>query len=176
MENEIEKLKYPIGRFVGKDDYTLHEVEEFIDSIRQFPERLRTAVHLLNEEELKTVYRPNGWTIKQVVHHVCDSHMNALLRFKLTLTEENPVIKPYREAAFANLQDYDLPIQTALNTIEGIHQHWVHLVTAMKPEDFERTYYHPEHEKSFNLYLALSTYDWHCKHHLGHINQAKKLF
>nr|MBC7611460.1 putative metal-dependent hydrolase [Pseudopedobacter sp.] len=172
MENNLEKLKYPIGRFALADDYTLVEIEDFIDTIRQFPKLLRQKVENLNSEALATPYRPDGWTIKQVIHHCADSHMNALLRFKWTLTEENPTIKPYNEAAFAKLGDYELPIDFSLNMIDGIHQHWIFLLHGMSPQDYNRTYFHPEHQKSFDLKLTLATYSWHCKHHFTHIQQA----
>ncbi|MBU0695164.1 MAG: putative metal-dependent hydrolase [Bacteroidetes bacterium] len=172
MENNLEKLKYPIGRFVLADDYTLVEIEDFIDTIRQFPKLLRQEVENLNSEALATPYRPDGWTIKQVIHHCADSHMNALLRFKWTLTEENPTIKPYNEAAFAKLGDYELPIDFSLNMIDGIHQHWIFLLHGMSPEDYNRTYFHPEQQKSFDLKLTLATYSWHCKHLFMHIQKA----
>jgi hypothetical protein len=172
MIDNLEKLKYPIGRFAPADDYTLVEIEGFIDTIRQFPKLLRQEVENLSSEALARPYRSGGWTIRQVVHHCADSHMNALLRFKWTLTEENPTIKPYNEAAFAKLGDYELPIDFSLNMIEGIHQHWIFLFHGMSSEDYNRTYFHPEHQKSFDLQLALATYNWHCKHHLAHIKQA----
>ncbi len=172
MENNLEKLKYPIGRFLPADNYTLVDIEGFIDTIRQFPKLLRQEVENLNSESLATTYRPDGWTIRQVVHHYADSHMNALLRFKWTLTEENPTIKPYNEVAFAKLRDYELPIDFSLNMIEGIHQHWIFLLYGMSPEDYKRTYFHPEQQKIFDLHRTLATYNWHCKHHLAHIKQA----
>lgn len=171
----LEKLKYPIGKFQPADDYTLVEIEEFIDTIRSFPKLLRQEVESLTAEQLETPYRPDGWTIRQVVHHCADSHMNALLRFKLTLTEDNPTIKSYNEAAFARLEDYELPIAFSLNMIEGIHQHWIFLLHGMSAEDYERTYFHPERQKSFDLYTALATYHWHCQHHLAHVKQAKSI-
>lgn len=173
MKTELEKLKYPVGKFTAEEDYNLAQIEGFIDTIRQFPALLRTEVENLTPTELETSYRPQGWSIRQVVHHCADSHMNAILRFKLTLTENNPTIKPYDEAAFAKLKDYQLPINFTLNVIEGLHQHWIYLLSSMEPQDFERTYYHPEHEASFDLYLALATYAWHCRHHLAHVMQAK---
>jgi hypothetical protein len=173
MEEDIENLKYPIGRFNAKEDYNLIEIEQFIDTIRTLPEEIVRLVEGLSDTDLALTYRKDSWTIRQVVHHVFDSHMNALLRFKLALTEENPTVKPYNEAAFAQLIDYNLPLNTTKYAIFGIHQHWVHVIVGMKNEDFDRTFFHPEHQQSISLKTALATYDWHCRHHLEHIKIAK---
>jgi hypothetical protein len=169
MNNDLEKLKYPIGKYLPLDQYTDKEKESFINTIRLFPRLLKEKVLTLSPADLEKPYRPEGWTARQVVHHLADSHMNALLRFKLTLTEENPTIKPYNEAAFAKLKDYELPVEISLRILDGIHQHWVFILEALPPKDFERTYFHPQHQLTFNLYQALATYDWHCKHHFAHI-------
>jgi hypothetical protein len=174
MEIDLEKLKYQIGKFEEQEDYNLIEIERFISTIRTFPEDLAREIDGLVDGDLEKTYRPGGWTIKQVVHHVFDSHMNALLRFKLALTEENPIIKPYNEAAFANLLDYNLPLNTTMNAIFGVHQHWVQVIAGMKNEDFDRTYFHPEQQKAITLKTALAIYNWHCKHHLDHVKIAKK--
>lgn len=176
MEQSIEKLKYPIGEFNGENFYTSNQVKAFIETLRLFPDLLRNKVASFDNAILDTPYRNGGWTIRQVVHHLADSHLNALLRFKLCLTEDKPTIKPYNEAAFAKLNDYELPVQNSLNVLQGIHYQWVYLLDGMKLKDFERTYYHPEHEKYFNLYLALANYDWHCKHHFEHIKLAESVF
>jgi hypothetical protein len=166
---DLEQLKYPVGKHQSKEEYTLLEVETFIYTIRVFPSTLKNAVLNISEEQLNTQYRPEGWTVKQVIHHLADSHMNALLRFKMALTEDNPTVKPYDEGAFARLNDYDLPLEPSLNIIESIHQKWLFILSGMKPADFLKTYFHPQHQVSFTLQQALATYDWHCRHHLGHI-------
>ena len=174
MEQELENLQYPIGRFISKEDYNLMEIEQFINTIRTFPDELERLVEGISDQNLELTYRPNGWTIRQVVHHVFDSHMNALLRFKLALTEDNPTVKPYNEAAFAQLEDYNLPLKTTINAVYGVHQHWVQVIVGMKKNDFERTFFHPDLQQSISLKQALATYDWHSKHHLEHIKIAKK--
>jgi hypothetical protein len=167
---EIEKLKYPVGRHQPKNEYSLIEVEACIKTIRLFPDRLKLTLATISETQLNTAYRPEGWTVKQVIHHIADSHMNAILRFKMALTENNPTIKPYDEAAFARLIDYELPIEPSLNIIESVHQKWIILISGMAPADFFKTYFHPKHQITFTLQQALATYDWHCRHHLAHVN------
>lgn len=167
---ELEELKYPVGRHQSKDEYSLIEIENFIETIRLFPSRLKEAVTNISEEQLNTIYRQEGWTVRQVIHHVADSHMNAVLRFKMALTEDNPTIKPYDEAAFARLHDYELPIEPSVTIIESVHQKWMFILSGMKPADFMKTYFHPQHQITFTLQQALATYDWHCRHHLAHVN------
>ncbi|TKC00943.1 YfiT family bacillithiol transferase [Pedobacter cryophilus] len=174
MNNDLEKLKYPIGKCLPLNHYTDEENKRFISTIKLFPSLLKEEVLALSPADLEKPYRPGGWTVKQVIHHLADSHMNAILRFKLTLTEENPTIKPYNEAAFAKLKDYELPVEASLRILDGIHLHWVFILEALQPKDFERTYFHPQHQLSFNLYQALATYDWHCKHHFAHIQLVSK--
>lgn len=167
---EIEQVKYPVGRHQPKAKYTLAEIQDFINTIRLFPSTLNALVKAISEAQLNTQYRIDGWTVRQVIHHVADSHMNAVLRFKMALTENNPTIKPYDEAAFARLNDYEQPIEPSLNIIESVHQKWLFILSAMKPDDFLKTYFHPQHQILFTLQQALATYDWHCRHHLAHIN------
>ena len=167
---ELENLKYPVGRHQSKDNYSLIEVEAFIITLRVFPSQLKAVVAHISEEQLNTPYRPEGWKVRQVIHHVADSHMNAILRFKMALTEDNPTIKPYNEAAFARLNDYELPIEPSLEIIENVHQKWMFILSGMKPADFMKTYFHPQHQITFTLQQALATYDWHCRHHLAHVN------
>lgn len=167
---DLEQLKYPVGKHQSKEEYNLLEVETFINTIRLFPSALKNAVLNISEEQLNTQYRPEGWTVRQVIHHLADSHMNALLRFKMALTENNPTIKSYDEAAFARLNDYELPLEPSLNIIENIHQKWLFILSGMKPDDFMKTYFHPQHQLSFTLQQTLATYDWHCRHHLAHIS------
>jgi hypothetical protein len=167
---ELEQLKYPVGRHQSKDEYGIIEIETFVHTIRVFPSQLKAAVKDISEDQLNTSYRPQGWAVRQVIHHVADSHMNAILRFKMALTENNPIIKPYDEAAFAKLHDYDLPIEPSLSIIESVHQKWMLLLSGMKPASFMQTYFHPQHQITFTLQQALATYDWHCRHHLAHVN------
>lgn len=167
---DLEQLKYPVGQHQSKDEYALIEIETFIETIRTFPAKLRATVLNISNQQLDTPYRTEGWTVRQVIHHVADSHMNAILRFKMALTENNPTIKPYNEAAFAKINDYELPIEPSLQIIESVHQKWMFLLSGMKPADFMKTYFHPQHQATFTLQQALAIYDWHCRHHLAHVN------
>lgn len=167
---DLEQLKYPVGKLQLKDNYALIEIETFTETIRTFPAKLRATVLNISNQQLNTPYRPEGWAVRQVIHHVADSHMNAIIRFKMALTEDNPTIKPYDEAAFAKLHDYELPIEPSLQIIESVHQKWMFLLSEMKLEDFMKTYFHPQNQIKFTLQQALATYDWHCRHHLAHVN------
>src|SRR5262245_24586180 len=138
-------LRYPTGKFVPSDRPTRETRKRAIDTIAETPALLRDAVKGLDEDQLDTPYRPDGWTIRQVVHHVPDSHLNAYIRLKLALTEHGPVIKPYDEAAWAELIDVSaVPIDVSLDLLDAVHRRWVALLRAMKDEDFRREYVHPE--------------------------------
>src|SRR5688572_25323785 len=138
-------LRYPTGKFSPPESHTLESRMRAIETIAGTPDRLRAAVQGLDEDQLDTEYRPGGWTIRQVVHHVPDSHINAYIRLKLALTEPAPVIKPYDEAAWANLVDTTaVPIDVSLNLLDAVHQRWVALLRSMKDDDFRREYVHPE--------------------------------
>ncbi len=167
-------LAYPVGTFEATAAPDASTLDHWMQTLAKFPAQMRLAVDGLNEEELSYRYRPQGWTIRQVVHHCADSHLNALTRFKLALTEDNPGIKPYNETAWAELSDYSMPLESSLQILEGLHQRWVAMLKQMQAADFDRTFFHPEHGTVFSLTLALDNYDWHCRHHLAHIHQAKK--
>jgi hypothetical protein len=175
MPETLDSLRYPIGKFVKPATITSAQMEEWIEAIAQFPEALASEVAGLSEAELRWPYRLEGWTIQQVVHHCADSHMNCLMRFKLALTEDQPTIRPYEEALWAQLADTtESPIAWSLQLLDGLHKKWVFLLKKMTEEDFERTFIHPEHGKSFSLKEALGMYAWHSNHHLAHVRQAKK--
>jgi uncharacterized damage-inducible protein DinB len=173
METQnLEKLKYPVGKFESPQTIDNQLLKQWIDTIAQFPNRVKAAVENLSEAQLDTPYRPGGWTIRQVVHHVADSHANAFIRFKLALTEDNPTIKPYAEDKWAELADAKLPLEPSLQILSGVHQRWLVVLNAMTEADFACTYFHPESQKNFTLKEALGLYDWHSRHHLAHIFQA----
>ena len=130
----------------------------------------------LTDQQLNTVYRPGGWTLKQVVHHVADSHMNSLVRFKLAMTEDNPTIKPYNEADWALLPDYRLPVESSLKMLEGIHQHMVVLFESFTENECDRTYHHPATGDNVPLKKAIALYAWHGNHHLAQITETAKQF
>ncbi|WDF55357.1 YfiT family bacillithiol transferase [Mucilaginibacter sp. KACC 22063] len=169
MSAELEQLKYPIGRFTAPETYSTEAMQTWINEIRVLPSQIRKAVTALNGEQLNTPYRPDGWTIKQVVHHLADSHMNSLIRFKWTLTEQTPTIKAYHEAEWAKLPDYQLPVESSLIMLEGIHQHMVALFEALSPEQWELKFIHPQQNNEVPLKRNLALYAWHGKHHLQHI-------
>ena len=144
-----------------------------LETLRMLPERLRAAVGGLSDPQLDTPYRPEGWTLRQVVHHVADSHANCYIRFKLALTEDWPTIKPYDEVAWANLSDSRrLPVEVSLAMLEALHGRWVALLETMSEEDFHKGYLHPEQGRQ-NLAKALAHYDWHSRHHTSHITSLR---
>jgi uncharacterized damage-inducible protein DinB len=166
-------LLYPIGVFDKNIEVTPELRAEFIQTIRDLPKKIAEAVEGLSDEQLDTPYRPEGWTLRQTVHHVADSHINSLCRFKLAMTEENPTIRPYFEARWAELADSRLPIKISLNIIEGIHARWVVLLESFTNEDFQKTLVHPESgEWTVEKFLAL--YAWHSRHHTAHITKLRE--
>jgi hypothetical protein len=171
-----EEMKYPIGNFSPPVSYTNEDVRGWIKTIKELPGKLRQATMSLTESQLDTPYRTGGWTLRQVVHHVADSHMNSILRFKWALTEENAKIKPYEEADWALLADYRMPIESSLKILEGIHLHWAALLESFSEDDWNRTFMNPESGNTLHLKKALALYAWHSKHHLAHITETAKKF
>ncbi len=174
MEETLEPLKYPIGRFTMPQSVSEPEIIDAIHKIAGLPLRMLEAVRQIPSEGLDTPYRPGGWTIRQVVHHIADSHMNGYIRFKLALTEEHPTIKPYKEASWAKLADSELSPEISLVTLGGIHKRWVTLMEHMQPEDWNRTFVHPEHNRTQTLRQTVMLYAWHGEHHLAHIFLGKE--
>jgi hypothetical protein len=174
-QEELEQLRYPIGRFVMPTT-PLREAERtiLIETIAEAPTYFRAGVSGLSDLQFDTPYREGGWSIRQIVHHMPDSHMNAYIRFKLALTEKHPTIKPYNEVAWARLPDsLGTPIMTSIVTLEGIHDRWVLLLGALRASDFSRTIHHPE-TGDFNLDQLLAHYAWHGQHHYAHIANLRK--
>jgi DinB family protein len=169
----MDELRYPVGRFHRPASLTPEQRRAAIADIAATPARLREAVHGLTDAQLDTPYRPDGWTVRQVVHHVPDSHMNAYTRFKLALTEDTPTIKPYDEAAWAKLEDArSTPIETSLSILDGVHDRLNRILNAMSSADFERTLNHPE-SGIMSLDQLLAMYQWHGKHHVAHIRNLR---
>ena len=165
--------RYPTGRFVPPQQLTRESRAELIAAIADTPQRLRAAVQGLDEDQLDTPYREGGWTLRQVVHHVPDSHLNAYIRLKLALTEPAPVIKPYDEAAWADLVDTTaVPIDVSLDLLDALHKRFVALLRAMKDDDFRREYVHPETGRH-PLDHLLALYAWHGPHHTAHITSTR---
>jgi uncharacterized damage-inducible protein DinB len=168
-----DDLRFPIGNFEKISEITPEKRAELIRIIRDLPEKLAAAVEALSDAQLETPYRPDGWTIRQTVHHVADSHINSLCRFKLALTEDNPTIRPYYEDRWANLADNRLPIGASLKIIDGVHQRWTALLESLNEEDFNKTLIHPDSgEWTVAQFLAL--YAWHGLHHTAHITALRE--
>jgi hypothetical protein len=167
-------LRYPIGTADLSVTVTPELRRAWIDEIARGPEAMRAAVAGLSPAQLATPYRPGGWTVRQVVHHVPDSHANAYIRFKQALTEDYPVIMPYDQAKWAELSDTrDVPIQVSLDMLSAVHQRWVPLLRAMPAEAFARGYEHPEYHRRYTLDQALNIYAWHSRHHVAHITALR---
>jgi hypothetical protein len=169
---DIESLKYPIGKFTFPTTILEAEVKNWINDIASFPASLKSEVVGLSAEQLEWKYRPDGWCIRQVVHHCADSHINSQMRFKLALTEDNPTIKPYEEALWAMLPDMDSPVEWSLELLENLHKRWVRLLENLSMEDLKKTYVHPEHNRTFTLGQTIALYSWHSRHHLQHVKNA----
>jgi len=174
--DQLELLKYPIGKFVrGTKASTPERRAECIAIIEGFPQQLRNLLQGWSNAQLDTPYRPGGWTVRQLVHHIADSHSQILHRFKLALTEEKPVIKPYKEALWAEHVDArTMPLDPSLAIIAGTHARWVVLMRAMKTEEWDRAFAHPEQQREIALCEALELYVWHSAHHLAHITGLKQ--
>ncbi len=162
--------RYPIGKAEVAERIGPERREELIREIEEAPRRLRAAVEGLTDAQLDTPYREGGWTVRQVVHHVPESHMNSYVRFRLALTEEEPTIKPYSEKAWAELPDARTQaIEPSLRLLEALHERWVALLRSMTPEQFARGFIHPEHSRRMSLDQALQIYAWHGRHHVAHV-------
>ncbi|WP_409341540.1 YfiT family bacillithiol transferase [Paenibacillus sp. MBLB4367] len=170
----MESLRYPIGRFAVNGEITGEQRNAWIAQITGLPAELRIAVEDLNEEQLDTPYREGGWTVRQVVHHLADSHMNSFTRFKLALTEERPTIKPYDEAGWADLPDSkSAPAGLSLALLDVLHERWAILLSGMGEEDFARAFRHPE-SGIVTLDRAAGLYAWHGRHHVAHITSLRE--
>jgi uncharacterized damage-inducible protein DinB len=167
-------LRYPIGKFTYEGPPTPSQRQELLLQIEQAPSRLRAAVTGLSEQQLETPYRPDGWTVRQVVHHVPDSHLNAYTRFKLALTEEEPTITPYAEDRWARLADTQAtPVDVSLALLDSLHDRWVRLLRSLQPQDWKRTFRHPE-LGAVSLEKNLALYAWHGRHHVAHITALRQ--
>lgn len=167
-QSDLDLLRYPVGRFTPGATHTRDTREASIEVLRRLPERLAAAVDDLSREQLDTPYRDGGWTVRQVVHHVADSHANSYVRLKLALTEDWPTIQPYDEAAWARLADSSLPVKISLDLLAALHARWVAVLEAMNDDDFRRGYVHPESGRQ-DLDRVLALYEWHSRHHTAHI-------
>ncbi len=165
----MEHLKFPVGKFSFPQDFNFSDLQDWINVLKNFPDQLENLINMITQDQLLSTYRPGGWTAKQVIHHISDSHTHALMRFKWSLTEEKPVIKPYLEDKFAGLSDYELPVNTALTMIKAVHLKWSSIIENMAEADWHKGYFHPQSNRFFTLYDAMALYAWHCRHHFAHI-------
>jgi uncharacterized damage-inducible protein DinB len=167
-------LRYPIGKFQRVESLTDAERRAAIDAVAEAPAKFRAAIAGLNERQLDTPYRPSGWTVRQVIHHVPDSHLNAYIRFKLALTEDTPTIKTYAEARWAELGDVKAtPVEVSLSMLDNLHERWVLLLRSLSPEDWTRKFRHPE-LGTMTLDQNLQLYAWHGRHHAAHITSLRE--
>jgi hypothetical protein len=168
-------LRFPVGPFRLEGDITDDRRAGWLAEIAALPAQLRAAVAGLDDEQLATPYRPGGWTVRQVIHHVPDSHLNAYVRCKLALTEDEPTVKPYDEARWAELADVrETPIELSMTMLDALHGRWVRLLRSLGPAELGRRFVHPEHGKAFTVDWVIPHYAWHGRHHLAHITSLRE--
>lgn len=170
----MNDLRYPIGKFRYDGSPNAEQKQALLEEIAQAAQKLRAAVQGLSESQLDTEYRPGGWSVRQVVHHVPDSHLNAYMRFKLALTEDDPTIKPYAEDRWAELADTKAtPVEVSLALLDSLHDRWVRLLRSLTEEEWKRTFRHPD-LGPMTLEKTLALYAWHGKHHIAHVTELRK--
>jgi hypothetical protein len=175
MEDNLEELKYPIGRYTRPASVSPELIKQWITVLEALPLWMDACIENLDHHQLQIPYREGGWTIQQVVHHVADSHLNAYIRLKLALTEDNPTVKPYDEKAWAELPDVQaVPVNVSVTMLHAIHRRMVATLGLMQAEDWERTYYHPEQGREFPIWEMVGMYAWHSRHHTEHIKKLRE--
>jgi len=174
MQTTIEELRYPTGKYQPQP-FSEKQKEKWLNDLKFLPQELELAIQNLDEAQLQTPYREDGWTVQQLVHHIADSHINAYMRFKLGLTENNPPIKPYEEKEWAKLDDVNsVPINVSITLLHALHRRWVATIKNLSDEQWERTVFHPEQKKEMTLWYLLGMYAWHGKHHVKHITALRE--
>lgn len=169
----METLKYPIGKYI-EQPFSASQLKDWLLDIQALPQQIENAASNLDEAQIKTPYRPGGWTVHQLVHHIADSHMNAYIRFKLGLTEHNPTIKPYEEKDWANMADTkNLPVNISITLLFALHHRWHEILKNISDAEWNRTVYHPESKKEMTLWYLLGMYAWHSRHHTAHITALR---
>lgn len=174
MSDTATDVRYPIGKYEPQP-YSEEQKQKWIRDIKFLPNDIEIAIQSFDESQYDTCYREGGWTVKQLVHHVADSHMNAYIRFKLGLTEDNPAIKPYEENDWANLQDtFTVPVNVSVTLLHALHRRWVALLESLSEDQYlNKTVFHPEHKRQMSLWFLLGMYAWHGRHHVAHITALK---
>jgi hypothetical protein len=171
----MEHLRFPIGHFICPEKITKSQITTWVSVIEQFPSELSRLLVKASEAQLDTPYREGGWTVRQVVHHCADSHINSFCRFKLALTEDKPTIKPYEEHLWAELADSKtMPIAPSLQILKGVHARWFVLLQSLSETDLQRSFFHPSNQKITTLAEGIGLYAWHCKHHAAHVGLVVK--
>ncbi|OSZ82502.1 metal-dependent hydrolase [Chitinophagaceae bacterium IBVUCB1] len=174
MTEDIEALKYPIGKHQPPTGYDSQKLNEWISVLEALPNWLDVCIENLDEAQLQTPHRPGGWTVQQVLHHLADSHMNMYIRMKFALTEDNPTIMPYDENKWAVLYDVEeVPVNISITLLHTLHRRIVAVLRKLTPQEWERTYYHPEKKSSFTMWQMAALYAWHSRHHMEHIRQLR---
>lgn len=172
--SEIDQLRYPIGKFLPQDSYTTEELQRFLSRIEALPVKIESLIRNFSAAQYDTPYREGGWTARQVLHHVADSHMNAYIRCKWTLTEDTPLIKAYNEKLWAETPETKLDPQISVILLKALHVKWVALLKLIKKEDLMREFVHPETKKHVRLDRLIALYAWHGDHHFGHLEIISK--
>lgn len=168
--SESNKLKYPIGIFTLSAEIDKSQITDWIQELEEFPSKLRQLVQPLTDSQLNTAYRPGGWTVRQVIHHLADSHTNSYVRFKWALTEENPVIKAYDENAWASLVDgRSAPVEIGLDYLQALHGRMVYMLKTLDSNQLNRSFIHPESKQKISVQETIGRYAWHGRHHFEHI-------
>lgn len=170
----MDDLRYPLGPYTPPDAITDADLDRWTGEIASLPAALRAAVDGLSEPQLDSPYRPGGWTVRQLVHHVSDSHLNAVARVKLALTEDTPTISPYAEGRWAKLSDYALPVAISLGLLDALHTRWTTLLRSLDRTDFACAFYHPAADQTMRLDWATGMYAWHGRHHVAHVTRWRE--
>ncbi|MGD8747702.1 MAG: putative metal-dependent hydrolase [Balneolaceae bacterium] len=169
----MDDIRYPLGKYQSKKDATPRDVAKWINEIEKLPAGLRESVSSLTEDQLDTPYRQGGWTVRQLIHHIADSHINSYVRFKWALTLNRPTIKAYEQDLWAQLPDSQLPVEVSLKVLDGLHERWAYLLKALNEQQLNRELVHPE-SGTLTVKSMIGLYAWHGKHHLAHITSLKK--
>lgn len=172
--SDLEILRYPIGKFVPKDSYSQEDLAQLTAILEGFPTTLENVVSHFSQDQLDTPYREGGWTVRQLIHHLAESHMHSYIRFKWTLTEDKPVIKAYDEKAWAETHDTKTDPALSLSLLKALHAKWVLLIKGLSAHELQRSFIHPAIQKEIKLERMVALYAWHCQHHLEHITSLKE--
>jgi hypothetical protein len=171
----LDTLRYPVGKFTFPDTLSVSEIKEMQIIIEALPSKLRDALQGMNDGQLDTPYREGGWTVRQVVHHLFDSHVNAYIRMKLAVTEDVPTIKPYKQDLWSELADArTAPAELSLTMLEAMHKRWLIFLRSLSDEQYDSVFYHPDMKRNISLRQNMALYSWHSRHHLAHITELKK--